>query len=201
VLRFCALLVALPLWGCTSSDPRFAERPLSPDAATGVAIVHDARISSIVVEDPSHDVVDHYLDRHFAEREVPAARRTHFAGRRVFWSSRPRGTTVASVFTLPPGAYRLIAFSEAPVVDDALGGVATMHRLEGPLWLRIPWSGVLAGELRCVADACTFDTSPLARGQVRDLLAWELTQPHAERDVALWRSWLPAIDDANGGPQ
>jgi hypothetical protein len=164
--------------------------------------MHDARVGSLMVRDPSGDVVDRAVDRHLVSHDVTPIRSTHFTGRRVFWSSRPMGTAVVTVFTLPPGRYEIVAWGEAQVIDDAMRAGTSVTTLASPLSIVVPPRGVAAlGAIECTNARCKMDRSTEARHRLRTLLAWEMLQPHAEADLAIWRAWLPAIDDDFARPE
>jgi hypothetical protein len=184
------MVIAGLLVGCGWSDPRFAEQPLAQPNDTGIAFMHDARVARLQVTDPSGMVVDH--GRKGAP--FPPSRNTHFTLRRVFWSSRPRGTTVVTVFTLPPGRYEITAWFETPIADDNAALPMEGHAVRPPLSIVIPPRGVLVGVLDCIGEQCALEESALARRRVSELLVWEMAQPHSDEEVAMWRTWLPAIN-------
>jgi hypothetical protein len=172
------ILVLLGACGC-SKDSRFAEQPLRPPNDSGIAFIHSASLSAFRFRDESGRVVD----RKWNGGIVEPARFAHFTTKYVSWETRPLGLEVVSVFTLPPGRY------EITVIVGS--GVAMWP--QAPLVIDVePHRVTVLGELFCHPQQCAFD--PRARKSVRDVLEWEIAQPHEEEDRAMWRTWLPAIE-------
>lgn len=177
------------LGGCVFPDSRFAEQPLVAPDDSGIAFVHDASLYMFGIRDTSGRV----MDTTWRAGKIDPVRTAHFAGKRVFWSTRPLGHEVVSVFTLPPGRYELYGVVTSGLADDRVPAQSMIYWPRAPIFFDVePHRVNVLGELFCHRAQCTFDTT--SRKAVRDVLAWEIAQPHDEDDVAMWRTWLPAIE-------
>ena len=104
-------------------DVRVAIRARTGGADQALVILFNARVCSIVIRDPSGQLVDHQADRPAPidmERAVPDAP----------WEVQNSGyaADLMTGFAMPPGSYRLVGYSMADTWDT---GTSPMGRAQG----------------------------------------------------------------------